>query len=103
MAGELSEYIVIGYIDDLEEATSDAEKHEMVDVTKGLKSLHGDFVELGNLADSEDKIKRLKADVEQPIEDLLTNCQAGDEGKARGSMRTLRDKVHTLKRLWGAS
>jgi hypothetical protein len=102
MAEQLSEYLVIEYVDDLEEATSSAEKHEMIDVTKGLKSLHGDLVELGNVVDSEDKIKRLKADVEQPLQDLLKCCQEGEEGKARGTMRTLRDKVHTLKALWGA-
>jgi len=102
MAEQLSEYIVIGYVDDLEEATSSAERHEMVDVSKGLKSLHGDLVELGNLTDSEDKLKRLKADIEQPLQDLVKYCQGGEEGSARGSMRTLRDKVHTLKALWGA-
>jgi hypothetical protein len=102
MAEQLSEYIVIGYVDDLEEATSSAERHEMVDVSKGLKNLHGDLVEIGNLVDSDDKIKRLKADVEQPLQDLVKYCQDGEEGKARGSMRTLRDKVHTLKALWNA-
>jgi hypothetical protein len=102
MAEQLSEYIVIEYVDDLEEATSNAERHEMVDVAKGLKNLHGDLVELGNMADSEDKLKRLKADIEQPLQDLVKYCQEGEEGKARGSMRTLRDKVHTLKALWSA-
>ena len=100
MAEKVSEYMVIDYLDELEEAISNAKKHEMAEIAKGLGSIHEDMVELGNLADSEDKVKRLQADVEKPLEDLVANCQAGDEAKSRGSMRTLRDKVHTLKALW---
>lgn len=100
MSEKVSEYMIIDCVDELEEAISNAKKREMADVAKGLESIHGDLVELGNLADSEDKMKRLQADIEKPLEDLVANCMQGDEAKSRGSMRTLRDKVHTLKALW---
>ncbi len=100
MAEKVTEYMVIDYLDELEEAISNAKKHEMVEIVKGLESLHGDLVELGNLADSEDKVKRLQADVEKTLQGLVANCKEGDATQSRGGMRTLRDKVHTLKALW---
>ncbi len=100
MAEEVSEYMVVDYIDDLEEAIYNAEKHNMADIVKGLNSLHGTLVEVGNLVDSAAKIKRLKADVEKPLEELVEACQAGDDARARGAMRTLRDKVNGVKAVW---
>ncbi|HLA26916.1 MAG TPA: hypothetical protein VJZ49_03360 [Syntrophales bacterium] len=100
MAEKVSEYIVIDYVDELEEAISNAKRHEMVDIAKGLGGIHGDLVELGNLADSEEKLKRLKADIEKPLEDIVANCKAGNGDKSLDSLRTLRDKFHTLKVLW---
>ena len=100
MSENISEYMIIEYIDDLEEAMDSAKRNELMDIHKGLSNLHGDFVELGNMADSDDKIKRFKSDVEPPLKDLVESCQAGEDTKARGSMRVLRDKVHTLKAIW---
>ena len=101
MAEEVTEYIVLEFIDDLEEAQSQARKHELSsNLVKGLETLHGDLVEVGNLANSEDRVKRLKADVEKILGDLVKSCQEGEDGPALGNMRQLRDKVHTLKALW---
>ena len=100
MGEGVSEYMVVDYIDELEEAIYNAEKHEMVDITKGLNSLHDTLVDVGNMVDSEAKIKRLKADVEKPLEELVEACQAGDDGRARGAMRILRDKVNGVKAIW---
>ena len=100
MAEEISEYLVIAYIDDLEEAMAAAKKHEMFDIGKGLDSLHGALVELGNMAESEERLKRLKADIDKPLQDLVKVCQEGSDAEARGNMRILRDKVHTLKAIW---
>ena len=101
MAEEVTEYITIDFIDDLEEAISQAKKHELgANLTKGLETLHGDLVEVGNLATTEERVKRLKADAEKILEALVKSCQAGEEGPALGNMRQLRDKVHTLKALW---
>jgi len=100
MSENVSEYLILDYIDELEEAIDSAKRNELMDIHKGLNSLHGDFVELGNMADSDDKIKRFKSDVEPPLKELVESCQAGEDGKARGSMRVLRDKVHTLKAIW---
>lgn len=101
MTEEVTEYIVIDFIDELEEALSLARKAEFgANLIKGLETLHGDLVDVGNLANSEDRIKRMKADVEKLLQDLVTACQEGDEGKSLGTMRQLRDKVHTLKAIW---
>ncbi len=101
MAEEVTEYIILDFIDDLEEAQSQAKKHELsANLVKGLETLHGDLVEVGNLADSEDRVKRLKADVEKILGALVTSCQEGEDGPSLGNMRQLRDKVHTLKALW---
>ena len=101
MTEEVTEYIVIEYIDDLEEALALARKAEFsANLIKGLETLHGDLVEVGNLVTSPDRIKRIKADVEKLLEDLIKACQEGEEGKALGTMRQLRDKVHTLKAIW---
>ena len=101
MAEEVTEYIILGFIDDLEEAQAQAKKHELsANLGKGLETLHGDLVEVGNLANSEDRIKRLKADVEKILEALVTSCLEGEDGPSLGNMRQLRDKVHTLKALW---
>ena len=101
MAEEVTEYIIIDFIDDLEEAQSQARKHELsANLIKGLETLHGDLVEVGNLADRDDRVKRLKADVEKILGALVKSCQEGEDGPSLGNMRQLRDKVHTLKALW---
>ena len=47
MAAEITEYIVIDFIDDLEEALAQARKHELsANLIKGLETLHGDLVEV---------------------------------------------------------
>ena len=102
MEEKTTEYIVIDFIDNLEEAISLAKKHELsANLTKGLETLHGDLVEIGNLANTDDRVKRLKADVEKALEDLVNSCKAGEDGQSLGNMRQLRDNVHTLKALWG--
>jgi len=101
MAEEVTEYIILEFVDDLEEAQSQARKHELsANLIKGLETLHGDLVEVGNLATSEDRVKRLKADVEAILAALVKSCQEGEDGPSLGNMRQLRDRVHTLKALW---
>jgi hypothetical protein len=101
MTEEVTEYIVLEFIDELEEALGQAKKNELsANLIKGLETLHGDVVEVGNLATTEDRIKRMKADVEKLLEDLISTCREGQEGPSLGNMRQLRDKVHTLKAIW---
>ncbi|UCF57548.1 MAG: hypothetical protein JSW15_03525 [Deltaproteobacteria bacterium] len=100
MAGDVTEYLIVDFIDDLEEAMYNAEKHDMADIDEGLNGLHDDFVDLGNVVDSDDKIMRLKTDIEQPLQELVEACQAGEAAKARDSIRTLREKVDGVKALW---
>lgn len=101
MAEEVTEYIVLDFVDDLEEAQAQARRAEFsANLIKGLEALHGELVEVGNLVNSEDRVKRMKADVEKLLQELVKACQEGDEGKSLGAMRQLRDKVHTLKAIW---
>ena len=101
MSEEVTEYIILDFIDDLEEAQAQAQQQELsANLVKGLETLHGDLVEVGNLANSEDRVKRLKADVQKILGDLVASCQEGEDGPSLGNMRQLRDKVHTLKALW---
>lgn len=101
MAEQVTEYIILDFVDDLEEAIAQAGKHEFsATLIKGLETLHGDLVEVGNLATTEDRVKRLKADSENLLAELVAACQGGQEGSALGSMRQLRDKIHTLKAIW---
>jgi hypothetical protein len=101
MAEEVTEYIVLEFVDELEEAIAQAKNHELsANLIKGLETLHGDLVEVGNLANTEDQFRRLKADVEKLLADLVSSCQEGQDGPSLGNMRQLRDKVHTLKAIW---
>ncbi len=92
------EYIILGYVDDLEEAMRLAKNSGITEgVIKGMESVHDDLVELGPLLKSEANYKRLKADVGGLVEDLVKNSREGNEGLTLGNMRQLRDKVRMLK------
>jgi hypothetical protein len=97
MTGEVTEYIIIDFIDDMEEAIFNAEKHDMETIMEGLNSLHGEFQDLGNAENSQEKIARLKADIEQPLHGLVEACQAGEAVKAGEIILTLKDKMDALK------
>ncbi len=100
MTGEVTEYLVLDFIDDMEEAIYNAEKHDMADVAERLNGLHDDLLDLGNIADSEDKVERLKMDIEKPLQELVAACQAGENAKAGDSLRILSDKMDALKNTW---
>jgi len=99
MAEEVTEYIILDIIDDMEESILNAEKHDMTKILEALNSLHGEIQDLGN-ADAEDtkeKIGRLNTAIEQPLKALVEACQAGEASKAEESMRTMIDKMAALK------
>jgi|GEM_PF-1759817 len=96
-----TEYIILEYVDYVEEAQSQAKDHEMsADFLKGLDVMHRELVEVGNMVDSEARVKLLKADVEKDLVALVKACQEGEEPAALGNMRQLRDRLHILKALW---
>ena len=99
MEGEIrEEYIIFGYMGDLEEAMRLAKNGGISGGTiKGIESVHDDLVELGTLLKSEADYKRLKADLGGLVEDLVKNSREGNEDLVLGSARELRDKVRTLK------
>ncbi|MDY6861669.1 MAG: hypothetical protein SV062_01615 [Thermodesulfobacteriota bacterium] len=93
-----SQYNIVAYVDDLEEAERLAKKNNISKgVIAGINSVHGDMIELEPLLKTEAQQKRLKADVEKLVADLLASCRKGDEGMSLGNMRQLRDRVGALK------
>ena len=99
MEGEIrEEYIIFGYMGDLEEAMRLAKNSGISGGTiKGIESVHDDLVELGPLLKSEADYKRLKADLGGLVEGLVKNSREGNEDLILGSVRQLRDKVRMLK------
>ena len=99
MEGEIrEEYIIFGYMGDLEEAMRLAKNSGISGETiKGIESVHDDLVELGPLLKSEADYKRLKADIGGLVEGLVKNSREGNNDLILGSVRHLRDKVGMLK------
>ena len=92
------EYIIFGYMGDLEEAMRLAKNSGITGGTiRGIESVHDDLVELGQMLKSEADYKRLKADIGGLVEGLVKNSREGNEDLVLGSARELRDKVRTLK------
>lgn len=92
------EYIIFGYMGDLEEAMRLAKNGGISGGTiKGIESVHDDLVDLGALLKSEADYKRLKADVGELVEGLVKNSREGNEDLILGSVRQLKDKVMMLK------
>ena len=94
------EYIIFGYMGDLEEAMRLAKNSGISGGTiKRIESVHDDLVELGPLLKSEADYKRLKADIGGLVEGLVKNSQEGKEDLILGSAQQLGDKVRMLKTL----
>lgn len=92
------QYIIVGYVDDVEDALRSAQKNNFSQgVIKGIQSVHDEMVELEPLLNTEADYKRLKADVEKLVAELLKSCRDGDESLSLGNMRQLRDRVGALK------
>lgn len=97
-----NEYLIIEYLDELEESLYQANEHGMnEEIVKEIEKLHGDFVDLGNMAETKEQFKRLKDDVDVLVREMVKTCEDNDEGGARRSLDQLKDKVHTLMSLWG--
>ncbi|MBW1888177.1 MAG: hypothetical protein JRI52_07500 [Deltaproteobacteria bacterium] len=92
------QYIIVGYVDDVEEASRLGQKNDFSQgVIKGIQSVHDELVELEPLLKTEADYKRLKAEVEKLVADLVKSCREGDESLSLGNMRQLRDRVGALK------
>ena len=94
-------YDLLSYIDNLEGALRYAKKKELSQaIVKGIDEIHEGMKELDPLIQSENQEKRMKADVEEKLNELYLACKDGEGGKAMGFMRELRDRVNTLKTLF---
>ncbi len=96
MAGEVTEYIILDIIDDMEEAIFNAEKHDMTTILEDLNNIHGVIQDLGNAEDTKEKIARLNTGIEQPLKVLVEACQAGEASKAEESISTMKDAMADL-------
>ena len=96
-----NEYLIIEYLDEVEESLYQANEHGMnEEIVQALETLHGDFVDLGNMAETEVQFKRLKDDLDALVRDLVKTCEDNDERGTRNSLDQLKDKVHSLMSLW---
>ena len=92
------QYLIVGYVDDIEEALRLAKKNKFSPgVVNGIQSVHDELVALEPLLKTESDYKRLKAEVEKLVAELLRSCQEGNESISLGNMRQLRDRVAALK------
>ena len=91
MGEQTSEYLLIDYIDDIEEAMLEAERQGLgEEVISGINGMHGDFTELCNLAQSEVQYEKIKDDMEDLIRALVKTVQDGGESLIAARLRNLR-------------
>ena len=92
------QYLILAYVDDLEESMRLARKNNLnEELTNGIQTVHDDLVELEAFLKTEADNKRLQADVEELIEELVKNCRNGEEKAALKNMKQLRDRIRSLK------
>ncbi len=102
MSDQISnEYLILDYIDDIEEALAQAKNHGMGDaIMEGIQTLHGEFVELGNMAETEEQFTAIKDKMGELAEDLVKTCQANDENGASKNLQQIMDRVKSLRISW---
>lgn len=90
-----------GYIDHLKEARSLAAKNNLFKgLLLGIESIIDDMDALKPFLQTKTRRKRLKADAEKFMANLLESCRDGNEAMSLGNMRQLRDRVAALKVLF---
>ena len=102
MGQSVGEYKILGYIDDLESASSIIEKSSLdVALFKAVESVHDDLVEMQPLLQFEEDYQQLKNKVETPVEELLGLCSKGDKRGISGKTEELQKAVNGLKVVFG--
>ncbi len=92
------EYLIFGYMGDLEDAIRFAKKNGISGGTiKGIETAHGNLMELGPLLKSEANYKRLKEDVGGLIESLVKSVRESNEDNTLGCVQQLKEKLKMLK------
>ena len=69
-------------------------------IIKGMEMIKDGLLELDSLINSEADLKRVKADCERILDELLKSAKDRNEPLTLGNMRTLRDRVNTLKAIF---
>lgn len=94
--------MISGYLSDIKKAIEIAQQNNFSSgLVKGIEGIYDDLQNLAPfLSGGQDYEKRLKADIEKPVNDLIASCQEKLEPLTLGNMRQLRDRVRLLKALW---
>lgn len=94
----MEEYIIFGYMGDLEDAMMSAKNNGIGGETiKEIESVHDELGELGPLLNNEADYKRLKEDAGGLIESIVKNAGEGNKDNILGCVRELRDKLKIFK------
>ena len=99
MAEEIQgEFLIVGYVDAIEEAVHDGKKKGIPeDLIIDMYGIHGDIIEVEPfLVDQEDYDDLTKA-VGELLTSLGEKCRAGDAGAAREIVDQLRKNVDGLR------
>lgn len=98
MEQSVDEYKILGYIDDLESASSIIEKNSLgEDLFKAVESIHDDLVELQPLLQFEEDYQQLRGKMEAPMEDLIGLFSRKDKKGALKKTEELQQAVYGLK------
>lgn len=96
MSEEVTEYIILDIIDDMEEAIFNAEKHDMVMVVTELKNVHGMIQDFGNSEAKIEKIASFNNAIKEPLKNLVVACQEGVIEKAENSLNIIKKETESL-------
>ena len=102
MTEENSEYLIVGYVDELEMAMVHAgDNHFSEKVIRELDDIRGDFVELSPLLETEEDSKGLRETVGELLEGVLDGCREAKESVVVEKLGDLRSAVYNLKIKFG--
>ena len=93
--------LLTALMDDVKKAASYAKEKGMSEgILNGLDTALEGMEALKALVQKKVHVKRIKADMQDLVGELLANSEAGDVNTTMGNMRTLRDRVNVLKALF---
>ncbi len=99
MAEEIQgEFLIVGYVDAIEEAVHDGKKKGLTeDLIGDMYAIHGDIVELEPYLVDQEDYDDLTAAVGELVTSLAVKCRAGDMDAAREIVGQLRKNVDGLR------
>jgi len=93
------EFLIVGYVDDIEDAVMNAEKKNMPqELINDMNTIHGDIVELESFLVDQEDYDSLTEAVAEPINDLVEKCREGDTDGVRKVVDKLGENVIALRK-----